>query len=117
MVTITVKKKKSTYRSVEIFFQVFLGVGESHLGIYRPPGGSEKIFLEQGPDESIFRPFPVRVNGHGQRNGVFPLAFARGRRLPPPLRRPLGSGRVSDLGEGFDVWWYTGDLEGPRSGG
>jgi len=107
---VTIAVKNITYRSVEIFFHVFFYVGESRLGIYRPPGRSEKIFLERGPDESILRLGPVRVNGHGQRDGVFPLASARGCRLSPPLRRPLGSGRVSDWGEGFDVWWYTEDL-------
>ena len=57
MVTIAVKK--STYRSAEIFFYVSVYVGECRLGIYRPPGGSENVFFEQGPDESVLRLFPA----------------------------------------------------------
>ena len=116
MVTIAVKKV--AYRSVEVFFKVFFNVGESRLGIYRPPGGSEIIFLEQGADESIFRLFPARVDGHGQGNGVLPFPSARGHRFPLPLRtfhRPLGSGRVNDWGGRYSVLWYTEDLEGLRS--
>jgi len=108
-------KKRVTYRSEEIFFDVLVNVGESHLGIYRPPGGPEKVFLEQGIDEAILRLFPARVDGHGQRIGVFPLVSVRGRRSPLPLRtfhRPLGSGRVSDWVRRYDVLWYTEDLEG-----
>jgi len=100
---VTTAVKKDTYRSVEIFFNMFVDVGEGRLGIYRPPGGSENVFFEQGPDESILRLFPARVDGHGQGDGVSPLASARGRRFPLPLcalRGPLRSGRVSDWGGG-----------------
>ena len=102
---------------MEIFFNVFIQGGESRLGIYRPPGGSEVVNLEQFPDEAILRLFPARVDALGQRTS-FPSAFALLRRLPLSLRAsfgPLGSERGSDGGGEVGVWWYTGNLEGSRS--
>jgi hypothetical protein len=118
MVPIVVKKV--AYRSVEIFFDEFVNIGEGHLGIYRPPSGSEMILLEEFPDETIFRLFPARVNafGRGIRRISFPSAFAPRRRLPLPLRihsGPLGSVGEGAMGVGNGVWWYTGNLEGSRS--
>ena len=104
MVTIAVKK--ITYRSVKIFFDELVYVGEGQLGVYRPPGGSENVFLEQGVDESILRLFPARVNGLRPGLGALSLALARGLSLHFPshvFSGPLGSGRPSDLGWGVGV--------------
>ena len=112
MVAIAVKKV--TYRSVKIFSGEFFDVGQGHLGIYRPPGGSEVVFIEQFADETILRLFPARVDtlGQGFCGTPFPLALAL------TLRRffgPLGSRRGSNGSGKVGVWRCIGSLEEPRS--
>ena len=53
--------KEIAYRSVEIFFDCFFDVGESHSGISSPPGGPDNLLLEQGADELILCPFPTSL--------------------------------------------------------
>ena len=105
MVAIAVKKV--TYRSVEIFFNELIDEGESCLGIYRPPGGSEVVYLEKFTDEAVLRLFPARVDAFGQRLGGTAIqpAFALVSRLSFSLRSfgPLGSVRRSDLGKRIGV--------------
>ena len=110
MVTIAVKK--IAYRSVEILFHVFVDVGEGHLGIYRPPGGFEVIFVEHFADETILRLLPARVCALGQWIGgiLFPLVLALSLRTFFGL---LGSERGSNGGRKVSVLWYAGNLEGP----
>ena len=110
MVTIAVKK--IAYRSVEILFHVFVDVGEGHLGIYRPPGGFEVIFVEHFADETILRLLPARVGTLGQwLSGIlFPLVLALSLRTFFGL---LGSERGSNGGREISVLWYTRNLEGP----
>lgn len=83
MVTIVVKSV--TYRSVEIFFNEFIDVGKSRLGIYRPPRRSEVKLLEEFPDEAILRLFPARVDPFGQSPSgtLTPLSTTPLRRLSP----------------------------------
>ena len=57
--------KKGAYRSVEIFFNENVSCGESRLGIYEPPGGSEIIFFEQSPDEAVLRLLPAKFDAFG----------------------------------------------------
>ena len=114
MVTIAVKG--TAYRSVEIFFNELGNCGESRLGIYGPPGGSEVVFLEQFPDETILRLLPARADAFGQRlsGATGPSAFALLRRLFLSLRAlgPLGSVRRGGWRREISVWWYTENLEG-----
>ena len=100
MVAIAVKKV--TYRSVEVFFNEFKCGGESCLGIYGPPGGSEVVYLEEFPDKAVLRLFPARVDAFGKRldgTAILP-AFALVGCLSFSLRSfgPLGSVGRSDLG-------------------
>jgi len=105
---------------VEVFFDEFVYVGESRLGIYRPPGGSETVLLKEFPDEAILRLFPTRVGAFGQWVRRVLLLSALGHRRRPPLSLdifpgPLGSVRRRDVGSGAGVLWYTGNLEGSQS--
>ena len=78
---------------MEVFANVGKYLKEGFLGIYRPPGGSEMVLIEELPDEKSFRLFPARV-------GAFGLLGSMGRR---------------DGGSGVGVQWYAGNLEGSRS--
>lgn len=83
MTVAIVVKKKVAYRSVEIFFCKFLDVGEGHLRVYRPPGGSEEVLLEQFPDKTILYLLPARVGAIAWI--MSPLAPALLRRLRFPF--------------------------------
>ena len=101
---------------MEIFFNELSNVGESLLGIYRPPGGSEIIFLEQFPDEAILCLLPARVDAFEQwfSGATGPPAFALLRRPSLSLRAlgPLGSVRWGGWRREISVWWYAENLEG-----
>jgi len=105
--------KKVACRSVEIFFDKLVDIGEGLLRIYGPPGGSvEMVLLEEFPGETVFCLFLARVCAFGQRvrRISFPSAFAdrhrHRHRLPFPLHiysGPLGSVGRSDRGGGTGV--------------